>query len=430
MIDSGQQTRVFLAIESQPFEILLTEEQLSALEDLSKELSGAKSYWKFSDDEEYLPDSRVIQIMASGRDLYRVKVLNAIGAIALPDLDIFVGPKIPMDHFLFIAKHALLQGRHSSDSSLEMEAGFSFQELVCLWFLESCEAVTRFGLTRAYSETRAKIGFVRGAVNQVSSTRGWLQGRASVDCNFEDFSENNIQNRILKRALQVVFNSNFRSVELRSRAWRSLQHFDSVSELREGDLVGSLRAARDGYGEATFLAHQVMSAQGRSLEHGQSHSKSFLFPTPSLIEEGIRVILERGLAPIKVKKGGRVLTPTFLRVTPDLELARPPFTADVKYKTAGEGWKRGHLEQAVFFATAYGSKQAAVIEFSANPNLRLPTVPVGNVNVSSVTWITSPDWSPEVSAQALVDDFFRWLPVEEREALFRTNQQQQPFLST
>jgi hypothetical protein len=117
-----------------------------------------------------------------------------------------------------------------------------------------------------------------------------------------------------------------------------------------------------------------------------------------------------GLKPIKVTNEGRVLLPTSLRVNPDLTIARPPFTADVKYKKVKDGWVRQDLAQAVFFAAAYKSPIAAVLSFGLS-DVSLPEVPVGAIKVSSVLWRT--DVEPEIAAGQIVSEFLKWIPVDE-----------------
>jgi hypothetical protein len=160
-----------------------------------------------------------------------------------------------------------------------------------------------------------------------------------------------------------------------------------------------------------YLATEVLRSHGRSLSGGASSSKSFLYKTPLFIERGLRQILNEGLSPIKVSNDGRVLLPTSLRVNPDLTIARPPFTADVKYKKVKDGWIRQDLAQAVFFAAAYKSPIAAVLSFGLS-DVFLPEVPVGSIRVRSVLWRT--DIEPEQAAQRIVDEFLEWVPEDER----------------
>jgi hypothetical protein len=104
-------------------------------------------------------------------------------------------------------------------------------------------------------------------------------------------------------------------------------------------------------------------------------------------------------------------------VNPDLTIARPPFTADVKYKKIKDNWIRQDLAQAVFFAAAYNSPIAAVLSFGLS-EVSLPQVPVGSIKVSSVLWRT--DIEPELAAERVVNEFLEWVPEGERVNTFES----------
>jgi hypothetical protein len=184
-----------------------------------------------------------------------------------------------------------------------------------------------------------------------------------------------------------------------------------VSLPTPSDLMAPIRNLRPVDKDAFYLATEVLMSNGRSLSGGGSSSKSFLYKTPLFIERGLRQILNEGLRPIKVTNEGKVLLPTSLRVNPDLTIARPPFTADVKYKKVKDNWIRQDLAQAVFFAAAYNSPIAAVLSFGLS-SVALPEVPVGPIKVSSVLWRT--DIEPELAAEKVVSEFLEWIPQAEK----------------
>lgn len=363
-------------------------------------MAGSRGWWgeaREAEDELTSP----IRAASRGSNLYDVVVADAIGALALPGLTLIVEPKIALTHFTYIASRALPLARMDM-ASLGLKAGDGFQDLVVFWFLSAVERVVGSGLNVDY-EPRTEIHRVmRGRLHAPPTLRRWLSGHVDLMCEFDELCVDTALNRVLKAGLVATSRSKTLSNLLQRRARVLLRSFDAVGLLRPADLSVRLARGELRYRTALQLAIAVLRASGRSLRVGPEHSQSFLYRTPDLIEEGIRQILSEGLDPIRVRKRGRVLLPTSEKVTPDLEIDRPPFTGDVKYKVSNGKWNRPDLAQAVFFAAAYRSPQALVVGFRDGVDIQLPRVPVGDINVSSALWDASPGSDPAVSERRLV----------------------------
>jgi hypothetical protein len=191
--------------------------------------------------------------------------------------------------------------------------------------------------------------------------------------------------------------------------------FEDVDFARASDFQIPNRNFPARYRRPIDLAKSVIRHAGISLSAGNRSAQSFLVRTPNLIEDGIRQILNKWLAPIPVRAGAKILPPTTLRVSPDLLVAKPPFTADVKYKRFASTWDRRDLAQSVFFAESFQSPIAAVIGFSKGKT-SLPVVPVGRISVTPIAWDISEGTSPEDSANQIVEQMFEWVPDTEKVA--------------
>jgi 5-methylcytosine-specific restriction endonuclease McrBC regulatory subunit McrC len=342
---------------------------------------------------------------------HSVTVLDAVGALAIPGMTLIVKPKIPEHHFNYIATRGFSSEGRFSNGSLNLDKGIAFQDAVHIWFLQELECVVSFGLSRDYVQRNDEIQFVRGSVNQLETALNFARGVLAIDCRFDEFETDHPLNRVLKGALRAVIARGSSDSTMQLRAARLDRLMREISLPTPSDIASPVRNLRPMDENVFYLATEVLRSHGRSLSGGASSSKSFLYKTPLFIERGLRQILNEGLSPIKVSNDGRVLLPTSLRVNPDLTIARPPFTADVKYKKVKDGWIRQDLAQAVFFAAAYKSPIAAVLSFGLS-DVFLPEVPVGSIRVRSVLWRT--DIEPEQAAQRIVDEFLEWVPEDER----------------
>ena len=72
---------------------------------------------------------------------------------------------------------------------------------------------------------------------------------------------------------------------------------------------------------------------GRGFESGAAQGWSFLIRTPTMIEAGVRSLLQRSFPPPFLRKQGMRLEGSSLTITPDLLVAGGAAVADVKYKT-------------------------------------------------------------------------------------------------
>lgn len=399
-------------VESSSKILDLNPEQLKALDSLSNELSGSREYWgspSLIDGDHN--ESRVIRVEVTRSGKHSVTVLDAVGALSIPGMTLIVKPKIPENHFTYIASRGLTSAGRFSKGALNLEKGIGFQDAVHLWFIQELERVVSIGLSRDYIQRNERIRFVRGSVNQLTTSLNLIRGVLEIDCRFGEFETDHALNRVLKGALRAIIARGSSNPDLQFRASRLDRLMREVSLPTPSDLVAPRRNLRPMDADAFYLATEVLKSHGRTLSSGSSNSKSFLYKTPLFIERGIRQILNEGLKPTRVTNDGKVLLPTSLRVNPDLTIDRPPFTADVKYKKIKDGWIRQDLAQAVFFAAAYKSPISAVLSFGPS-DVFLPDVPVGHVKVSSVIWKTDVD--PELAARQIVNDFLRWIPEREK----------------
>lgn len=386
-------------VESKSSIVSLTPVQYEELTRLSTSLAGNSAWWGAADVGP--TDKQIVSLTRISGDHYRLTVRNAVGAIGLPGHTLVVHPKIPFAHFAYIAAMALAPSPRVDKARTLLAAGVSLHDLVARWLLVALRELMRSGLARGYSETEQWLGTVRGSIDTPRSVQALLRGDMRVLSRYEEFSVDAPANRVLKAACVALARSRLLRPENSREAAFLLQRLRGIGPLQPSDVRVAGMVGDKRYEMPLDLATQVLAGTARALSEGTDRGETFLFYTPPIIESGIRNCLEQRLAPIRVQKRGRVLSPTLLRVTPDLELGPHPLTGDVKYRVSDGTWDRGELAQAVFFATAFNSPIGLIVGFRASDVPAPMNLQVGAIKVRSFLWDATPEAEPAVSAEAL-----------------------------
>lgn len=88
--------------ESESATIALSDEQAAALQRAGKRLASDKQWWGAgTEDEEGVRKRSVIECEPAG-SAWRVRVRDAVGLVAVEDLQLVVQPKIPRSHLLYL----------------------------------------------------------------------------------------------------------------------------------------------------------------------------------------------------------------------------------------------------------------------------------------------------------------------------------------
>jgi 5-methylcytosine-specific restriction enzyme subunit McrC len=398
-VTTGRMDSAVVLTEGVRQPLALTPDQLSTLTRLGFTLAGSSSWWGNPESDDV--QRTVLKIEPFYGDQYSVTVSNAVGLIGLPDLSVVVKPKIPLPHFTHVVSRGMSAGPRLDNNQTQSAQSETFFDVVAYWFVAAAEALVRYGLARDYREERFTGPILRGRVDVVATMKLWATGTPSVASEVDEFDFNSPLNRVVRAAARSLRRSRRTPSPLLPRLGRLVRSFDGIGELEEGDVLARPRRGQTRYELPLRLARQVLAAMGPDLQAGVEFGETFLFPSPYLIEEGIRTVLSERLSPLLVRKGGKQLQPSTVRVNPDLVIGDHPYTGDVKYKNLHRGWDRPDLAQAVLFATAYRSPIAVIVGFGEAP-ATLPTLRVGDISVAQAIWDTSPGVAPVDAEERMV----------------------------
>ena len=346
----------------------------------------------------------VIRCTRVGEGLFTVRVESHIGAIRVGDHVFVVKPKIDFKHFAFITR-SVRSSTNSRKEMIRLDDFSTFHELVARWFLDEAALLVPQKLIRDYRAHSENISKVRGKVNVISSSRRWLAGNLSVDCDFEEFDLDHPLNRLIKEALNRVQFAEFINLDMRAEARRLFRAMDGVGPLQAGDRNYRPDRRAGDYINALDLARSIIGGQGRAVSEGKCFSRAFLVYTPLIIEAGIRGMLQHDLKAHSITLSKiSIPTPPLRSADPDLVFNNGAMVGDVKYKLANS-WSdiRPDIYQSVFFAAAFKTFRSVIVAFTNNDLPLLEEVEIGDHRLNGFLWNGSESSDPEHQRNQLLN---------------------------
>jgi 5-methylcytosine-specific restriction enzyme subunit McrC len=402
-------------VESRQSSLELSEDEAALLSTMGRELASTRAWW----GESQPVDRRsVIDVRRAHARTYHITFREVIGVVQIDGLRIRIVPKIPWQHFAYIASHSEFSPRLSVDHATVAQ-GLEFLGMLCHWFVESAERLVRLGLRQDYSEISQELEEVRGRLIPLSTITEVMKGRPIAACVFDELSLDTPLNRIIRAACERVSCLEGISDDTKKRARRLAYRMDGVGLLRHADRHQKPDRLTKTYVRPISLARLIVDGCGIALSNGKVKGTSFLLRTPEIIEDGLRSIISARMPGIEVKKRRQMLGDSGISVNPDIVFGDRLAIADVKYKYFDRDWNRNDFNQIVAFATAFDCQRCALFGFVEESIFPKPSVVrVGRVAATRIAWPVGPGVSPELVAQTVTEGLAQWLlPVPEMLAL-------------
>ncbi len=420
----------------------LSDSEALALEALGRDLRGMNRTWSekssiSKDDQGLSEDLRsVIRVSKRpGESSWRVFVSNAVGVIGIDDLQILVKPKIPMNHFDYLVSWSIDPSwTRIGEGKFHAEEGTGFLPSMWISFLDALAVTLKADLHRDYVEVKEDPPYVRGRLDLRQTYVNLGRGRIAFPSVFDELSVDNSINRTLRAAASYVNKEATRIYEslatdeklrqrviyrlIADRAREAQYQLSEAGELSSGDLEVDTSRLAVHQQRAFELGKHILSGIGRTIEIGDKSISCYLYPTPPIIESGIRNLLNSELgADYCVTKQSRQAAK--LRFNPDLVLqprgktGSDVFaTGDVKYRLRKEDWPREVLEQAIVFTEVFRANQGFFIDFSNSDIVPSSVSEAINSRLfHRFSWPSHSNFSPELSAQYLLSECRRVLKI-------------------
>jgi 5-methylcytosine-specific restriction enzyme subunit McrC len=387
-------------------EVDLTLEQQAQLQAIGRRL--AKGTDRYGNP---IPGSEASLIKverAIGQQRARVRVLDAVGVIAISGLQLLIEPKIPQAHLLYLAERSgVLPAMATQRAAIKEDQ--HLVGLVAHWFVASLERLLEEGLSRDYRVERGPQRTVRGRIDPLQTAQMFYRGELGVHCEHEEFDFDTPLNRLLLAAARIVACADPLDPVLRRRAARATRHLYDVGTFRSSDMTATVDRTTAHYGDGITLAKEIIRSSGRALGVGASIGWTFLFRTAAPIESGLRMILKEVLADqMHVAKRAFPLGDSGKTVTPDLVFGDAEAIGDVKYKLCSGDWTRPNLYEVVAFAAAAQVPEAVLVSFLAPGSPPPQSLTFGRISVKGISWPADPNLSPAQAAELFSAAARRW----------------------
>jgi hypothetical protein len=396
--------------ESKETPITLTPSQSRALSELGKRLASRKHWWG-EDEGEPQEQRTAISCRHETGDRWQIKVANAVGVIALDGVQIVVRPKIPTRHLLYLLGVSGQFPKLDEQRAL-VATGDDLWPVVATWFASAAEAVLRQDLVRDYEEVTEDLRVIRGTVDLRSLTSAIYQGTLEFSCDFDEFTVDTPLNRLLRGAARTVASSQMLDPALRRRGQRLVNRMTEIGDVRPSDFRAQVDRQSGHYADAVTLARHVLLGEGRLIEHGESPGRTFLVPTPLMVEEALRRLLADALRPEwDVRKQGVQSGGGEMTFNPDLVFNQHLAVGDVKYKLAPVGWgdRRPDIAQLTTFAAARLTGRGCIVTFRLPGAPALGDLAFGRMRIRELCWDADELLTPADAAGRLVERVRSWL---------------------
>ena len=223
--------------ESKRRVLTLTPGEASGLSAVGARLASQKGWWGAADaGGDDAEERSIVRVQPVGPDQWAVRVSDAVGVIAVGDLQLVVAPKIPTDHLLYLLARSGEFPR-LDEGWTHTTASPSLWELVARAFVEATERLLRLGLIRDYQEVSDTLEAASGRIDVLGTTRHYYAARLALDCVFDDFSFDTPLNRVVLAAIREVAESAILPSSLRLRSVRLLAWLDGVGDLQPQDMT-------------------------------------------------------------------------------------------------------------------------------------------------------------------------------------------------
>ena len=288
-----------------------------------------------------------------------------VGAIQIGELAIDIQPKIPLDRLLFLISYAI-DPRRWMTFDFDFGERESLLEAIIPGFVAQTRKALQRGLLQGYISVEDSLATVRGRIRFDDQLRDRYGIFPPVEVRYDEFTEDIIENRLIKAALARLGRMRIRSAEVR----RSLRAFDaalanvSLVEYAPSQLPAiNWTRLNEHYRPAVELARLVLRATSFEVSHGRVRSTSFLVDMNQVFEDFVVIALREslGLSEREFPQGSRGQSVhldlgRLIGLQPDISWWQGReclFVGDVKYKRVDHrGVKHADIYQLLAYTIA------------------------------------------------------------------------------
>ncbi|OJT26868.1 hypothetical protein BO221_02305 [Archangium sp. Cb G35] len=297
-----------------------------------------------------------------------------VGRFHAAGFDLRIEPKVPIQTLLsmLVEVSGLVEWR----PDVGVAEGERLEDFIARAYLHEVGEVLRQGLHRLYVRHDDQVIAVRGRLDVRRTANLHSRARPQVHCEFDEFTNDTPENRVLLAALRALVMNEAVSQNWRARARILRPEFlgvtEVIPELGGIDRLGSDPRTRH-YRLALRLAALILRATGFHERHGALRSPGFLVNMNALFETLLTKRLSASLKPLGMEVRSQVRDTLDVEgrvnIRPDLLVCGPNgrrVVVDAKYKVAQEP-AQADLYQLVTYCRVLGASNAVLVGAGEQP---------------------------------------------------------------
>lgn len=351
-------------------------------------------------------------------DYNKIKFINYVGIIKVNNLIIEILPKISLSNDI-IKDREMLMFMLSKCNKLSVDIkellnsnilNNSLLDILAKVFSKKLLNELQKGLYREYVSKEEALSMIKGKILISKSIKENIINKNKMNCKYDEFTEDNLFNAILKRAINVILFS-IKNDDVKKELNIINNIFNDVSDIYISNniiLNYKLNRMNSRFSECFTLAKLILLNSSMDKSLGKENGFSILFEMNYLYEEYIGVLLEEVFydSDIKVntqEKSKYLLWNTLkerneIALKPDIVIYKdnkPKIIIDTKWKSASwgnrESYSQGDIYQMYAYITTYMECEECILLYPKIENIEHSTWQLNNnigdkkISISEIT---------------------------------------------
>ena len=333
-----------------------------------REYQGTEHTLTMAQRDALLDDAKELKLsiepIAGTGSRYLVTPGSTVGAVEIGDMSVRIQPKIGIPHLLSLACYAMRLFKPQRDNPFSFKKDEALPDVLALALAAAARRAFAHGLLHGYRVEEDTLQTVRGRIridDQIRQRPGFM---LPIDVRYDEFTEDIVENRLIKAAAARLARMRLRSRDARAGlSWvAGMLEQVALVEFSASDLPEThFTRLNEHYREVLALAHLILRHSAFSSARGAVRASGFLVNMNNLFQEFLTVALRESLGVssdilhservVELYEDGRA------KLKPDLSWWDDgicSFVGDAKYKnlTDNRSVPGADLYQLLAYATA------------------------------------------------------------------------------
>jgi len=155
--------------------------------------------------------------------------------------------KVPIENIFYMLSYIWGKSELIEDSYLNNDDDFESSDILASIFLKNISSYLKIGLYREYVTINEELKGVKGKVDFKNSINNLSFENAKAFCEYDDFQENNLINKIIKTTAYKLYNLDDVRQDLKNKINNVLLRFNNVDIIHLKDNSININFNRNNY---------------------------------------------------------------------------------------------------------------------------------------------------------------------------------------